>query len=593
MDNQRARRRLVAILAADVVGYSRLMSADESGTLAALKAHREELVDPAIAEHGGRLVKLMGDGALVEFPSVVDAVECAVAIQRGMVGRNTDLPEDRQIVFRIGINLGDIIIDGDDIYGDGVNVAARLEGLAPPGQVMISGKVFDEVRGKLDLDFRDLGVQSVKNIAEPIHVSQAALEGTEPRTALASSSLDTDLPLPDRASIAVLPFQNMSGDAEQEYFADGMVEEIITALSRFRWLLVIARNSTFAYKGQSVDVRRVSAELGVRYVMEGSVRKAGRRVRITGQLIDASSGAHIWADRFEGELEDVFEFQDRIAETVAGAVEPRLIKAETERSKRKRPDSLDAYDHYLRALQHLYKFDPDNNSAALALLEKAIALDPHFAPALAYTAWCYEQRLVQQWSSAKPTDRDDAVTLARAVLALDSEEAHALAMAGFVLLVVGRDAERGLTAVKRAFALTPNSTTVCWMAGVVHNFAGDPETALPILERALRLNPTDPQAHFVLSGLAMANLLLGRHAEAAEFARQSLVLHPDRLPPLWSLCAANAYLGHIDAAKSALSKILSLSPEATVARLQDQLPFTDAMSLQIVLEGLRKAGLPK
>ena len=591
MAEERVQRRLAAILAADVVGYSRLVGVDEAGTVTRLRTLRTEFIEPLIAEYSGRLVKLMGDGALVAFTSAIDAVECAVAMQRGVAERAAGEPGARRIRFRIGINVGDVIVDGDDLYGDGVNIAARLEGLAAPGQVLVSGKVFEEVRGKLDLDFHDLGAQAVKNIVAPIRVYQATSKRTGPRTAAPLSSLDTDPPLPDKASIAVLPFQNMSGDAEQEYFADGMVEEIITALSRFRWLLVIARNSTFAYKGRSVDVRHVSSELGVRYVMEGSVRKAGRRVRITGQLIDAATGTHIWADRFDGELEDVFDFQDRIAETVAGALEPRLIKAETERSKRKRPESLDAYDHYLRALQHLYKFDPDNNSAALSLLKKAIALDPHFAPALAYAAWCYEQRLVHRWPTSETNDREEALALARAVLALDSEEAHALAMAGFVLLAVGRDAERGLAAAKRAFALTPNSTTVCWMAGVVHNFAGDPETALPILERALRLSPTDPQAHFALSGLAMANLLLGRYAEAAAMAQRSLVLHPDRLPPLWASCAANAYLGRADAARMALSKLLSLAPEATVSRLQDQLPFTDAKSLQIVLEGFRKAGM--
>jgi adenylate cyclase len=582
----------MAMLAADVVGYSRLVGVDEAGTIARLRALRMEFIEPLVAQYRGRLVKLMGDGALVAFASAVDAVECAVALQGGVAEREAAEPEGRRIRFRIGVNVGDVIVDGDDLYGDGVNIAARLEGLAPPGHVLVSGKVFDEVRGKLTLDFHDLGAQAVKNIAEPIRIYQVTT-AMGPRMASPTSLLDTDPPLPDKASIAVLPFQNMSGDAEQQYFADGMVEEIITALSRFRWLLVIARNSTFTYKGRPVDVRRVSSELGVRYVMEGSVRKAGQRVRISGQLIDAATGAHIWADRFEGGLEDIFDFQDRIAETVAGALEPRLIKAETERSRRKRPESLDAYDHYLRALQHLYKFDPENNSAALALLEKAIALDPHFAPALAYAAWCYEQRLVHRWPSSKANDREDAVALARAVLALDSEESHALAMAGFVLLAVGRDAERGLAAAKRAFALTPNSTTVCWMAGVVHNFAGDPQSALPILERALRLSPTDPQAHFALSGLAMANLLLGRYTEAVEMAHRSLALHPDRLPPLWALCAANAWLGRTDAARMALSKLLSLAPETTISRLREQIPFTDPKSLQIVLEGFRKAGLPE
>ena len=348
MSGERVERRLTAILAADVAGYSRLMGQDEAGTLARLRAHRRELIDPKIAEHKGRIVKTTGDGILIEFPSVVEAVACAVAVQRGMAERNTPVPEDQRIVFRVGVNLGDIIVEGDDIHGDGVNVAARLEGIAEPGGICVSGIVHDQVRDKLDLTFEDMGETALKNIARPVRVYRVQLAPAE--TALTASSVKPTptLALPDKPSIAVLPFQNMSGDPEQEYFADGMVEEITTAIARLPWLFVIARNSSFTYKGKAVDVKQVGRELGVRYVLEGSVRKAGQQVRITGQLIDTATGAHIWADRIDGTLDDIFELQDQVASSVAGAIEPKLRLAESERASRKPTDSLDAYDLYLR-----------------------------------------------------------------------------------------------------------------------------------------------------------------------------------------------------------------------------------------------------
>jgi len=335
-------RRLAAILAADVAGYSRLMGADEEGTLAALKAIRSEVADPKVKEHRGRIVKTTGDGLLIEFSSVVDAVRCAVELQQGMTERNAEVRETRSIEFRIGINLGDIILDDDDIYGDGVNVAARLEALAEPSGICVSRVVRDQVRDKLDLTFEDLGEQTLKNIARPVHVWRVRLGPTE-------AVRFAPLPLPDKPSIAVLPFQNLSGDPEQEYFADGMVEEIITALSRIRWLFVIARNSSSTYKGRAVDVRQVARELGVRYVLEGSVRKASNRVRITAQLIEAETGAHLWADRFDGSLEDVFEFQDQVATNVAGVIEPALQASEIRRVARKPTSDLTAYDLCLRA----------------------------------------------------------------------------------------------------------------------------------------------------------------------------------------------------------------------------------------------------
>jgi adenylate cyclase len=378
LSGERVERRLAAILAADVAGYSRLMGHDEAGTLARLKALRRELIDPKIAEHKGRIVKTTGDGILIEFPSVVEAVACAVAVQQGMARHNAAVPQDQRIEFRVGINSGDVIVEDGDIHGDGVNIAARLEAFAKPGGICVSAMVQDQVRGRLDCTFEDTGEQSLKNIARPVRVYRVGATIGPPasgRQAGGTPAVQPALPLPDKPSIAVLPFQNMSGDPEQEYFADGMVEEIITALSRIRWLFVIARNSSFTYKGQAVDLKRVGRELGVRYVLEGSVRKSGNRVRITGQLIDALTGTHLWADRFDGSLEDVFDLQDKVASSVVGVIEPTLRQAEIERARRSRPDSLDAYDLYLRALARFYRYAKEDFDEAIALLQQALAID--------------------------------------------------------------------------------------------------------------------------------------------------------------------------------------------------------------------------
>jgi TolB-like protein/class 3 adenylate cyclase len=413
-------RRLAAILAADVAGYSRLMGEDEEGTLAALKAIRREVADPKIKEHHGRIVKTTGDGLLLEFASVVDAVRCAVEVQREMAERNADVPPDRRIELRMGINLGDIIKDGRDIYGDGVNVAARLEALAEPGGICVSRVVRDQVRDKLAFSFEDMGEQQVKNITRPIRVHRILLSTQPgPSKPVVGTATGPSLTLPDKPSIAVLPFQNMSGDPEQEYFADGMVEEIITALSRIRWLFVIARNSSFTYKGQSVDVKQVGRELGVRYVLEGSVRKAGQRVRITGQLIDATTGAHLWADRFDGSLEDIFELQDKVATSVAGVIEPTLQAAEILRSGERPTSDLTAYDLYLRALSHAYTWEKSDIITALDLLRQAIERDSHYGPALALAALCHYNLHVGGWTNDPDLNRREGVDLARQALSVN------------------------------------------------------------------------------------------------------------------------------------------------------------------------------
>ncbi len=578
MARQRPKRRLAAILAADVVGYSRLMRADEAGTHAELKALRAELFEPKIAEYGGRIVKTTGDGTLIEFPSAVDAVQSAVDVQR--------LLRDHRLELRIGINLGDVIVDDEEIYGDGVNVAARIEGLAEPGGISVSGSVHEQVKDKLDLRFDDTGPQEVKNIDEPVRVYRISLDGEA-----APPPLDDAPPLPDKPSIAVLPFENMSGDPEQEYFADGMVEEIITALSRLSWLFVIARNSSFIYKGRAVDIRQVARELGVRYVLEGSVRKAGKRVRLTGQLINATTGGHIWADRFDGEIEDIFDLQGRITESVVGAIEPRLRKAEIERSRRKRPDSLDAYDLYLRSLPKLYTMSPDDNAEALDLLERALALDDQFAPALAGAAWCREQRFFRRWPTARDDDLEIALALSRAALAVDSEDANSIALAAFVLAVVGRDLDAGWAAAARALELNPNTASVCWGAGWVLVLMGDHAEAIAVFKRALRLSPSDPLGHFMLNGIGLAQLLQGRHAEALETANRSAALNTELDVTYWVMAPALGYLGRTEEAGRAISKLRSLAPAASISHFRQRLPFRDENDLEVVLEGFRRAGL--
>ena len=459
-------RRLAAILAADVVGYSRLIGADEEGTLNRLKAIRAELVDPGSPLHHGRVFKTTGDGLLVEFASVVDALRCAVGVQAGMAGRNAGVASDQRIELRIGIHQGDIVVEDGDIFGDGVNISARLEGLAEAGGICVSARVQEDAAGKLALTFEDIGEQNLKNIARPLRVYRVRAEPpvAQPVTAL---------PLPDKPSIAVLPFQNMSGDPEQEYFADGMVEEIITALSRIRWLFVIARNSTFTYKGQTVDVKQVGRELGVRYVLEGSVRKGGNRVRITGQLIDALTGTHLWADRFDGLIEDVFELQDKIAVSVAGVIEPALQAAEMRRSAARPTTDLTAYDLYLRALAVFYPLSKEGIAEALRLFDQAIAIDPKYGPPLSWAAICHLRLVSDGWAEAPETNRRKASDLARQALQVAENDPGILANAAFALAYFGEDIGAMIGLVDRALALNPSFARGWYLSGLLRNFAGD------------------------------------------------------------------------------------------------------------------------
>jgi adenylate cyclase len=582
-----ATRRLAAILAADVAGYSRLMGADEEGTLERLKALRRELVDPKIAERHGRIVKTTGDGMLVEFPSVVDAVRCAVAVQQAMPERNISVGADDRIELRIGINLGDVIVEGDDLYGDGVNIAARIEALADAGGVFVSNTVHDQVRDRLPFVFEDLGEQQVKNIARPVRVYRVRDAAAKSPSAAAQPAL----PLPDKPSIAVLPFANMSGDPDQEYFADGMVEEIITALSRIRWLFVIARNSSFTYKGLAVDVKQVGRELGVRYVLEGSVRKAGGRVRITAQLIDALSGAHLWADRFDGSLEDVFELQDRVAISVAGVIEPTLRQAEIERARRKRPDSLDAYDLYLRALPFAYTSMPEDADKALGFLEQAIKLEPDFAVAHAIIAWCQEQRYLRGGldEDAKAT----ALRHARLAIAAGGDDATALAIAGLVIgFLEPREYEIAGSAFDRALALSNSSALALGFSAVTRAWHGESAIAIEQAEQALRLSPFDAMSNLRYMAIAIGHFVAGRFEESAAAASRAIQANPRFSPPYWMRAASLANLGRIDDAEAVAQQLLKVQPHFTIGSITAA-PFANREILDALGNALRRVGLPE
>jgi adenylate cyclase len=584
-------RRLAAILAADVAGYSRLMGADEEGTLAALKAYRREVIDLKLTEHRGRVVRIIGDGLLVEFASVVAAVRWAVEVQRAMGERNSGLPRDKRIEFRMGINAGDIIIDGIDIWGDGVNVAARLEALAEPGGICVSSRVQEDVHGSVEVVFEDIGEQQLKNIARPVRVYRVHLNGAAKTAPAVQPS--------HKPSIVVLPFNNMSGDPEQEYFADGMVEEITTALSRTRWLFVIARNSSFTYKGRAVDVKQVGRELGVRYALEGGVRKAADRVRITAQLIDASTGAHLWADRFDGSLEHIFELQDQVTASVVGAIAPRLEQAEVERAKHKPTESLDAYDYFLRGIASLHSWTKESNDEALRLFNKAIELDPDFASAYGMASWCYVRRKGSRWMTDRVQETAEAARLGRRAVELGWDDPVALAWGGFSLAYVVHDVEVGATLIDRALLLNPNLAEAWHFSGWVRIYLGEPEIAIEHLTHAMRLSPVDPLTFVALMAIAFAHFFAGRYEDASSWAEKALAASPPRLrekavyhPALLIAAASNALAGRLEEAQNAIAQSRQISPTAHISNLKNQIPLRRPDDLVRYAEGLRKAGLP-
>ena len=596
MSREHVERRLAAILAADVAGSCRLIGIDEEGALAQLKALRKTLFDPKISDHRGRIVKNTGDGALVEFGSVVDALRCAVEIQRGMAEQNIDVPQVKRIEFRIGIHVGDIVIEENDIFGDGVNIAVRLEEIAEPGGISISDDARRQIRCKVDITFEDMGSQSLKNIAEPIRawrVRIAAISSPAMVTNLSSETAQP-LPLPDKPSIAVLPFQNMSGDPEQEYFADGMVEDIITGLSRSKSLFVIARHSTFTYKGKAVDIKQVGRELGVRYVLEGSVRKAGNRVRISGQLIDAATGKHIWADRFDSQLDNIFDLQDRVTMNVIGALSPQLERAEIERAKRKPTESLQAYDYYLRALACFQKFTREANIEALKLTEIASGIDPEFAAAYALGARCYVQRKTFGWRiDTAAQEIAEARRLARRAIELDRDDPSVLARAGNALAFLVGEVEEGAALVARAITLDPNLATARHWSGWVHLYLGDVDAAIEQFEVASRLSPLDPRIFMVQTGLAYAHFFAGRNADATLWATTALRQQPNYRSAQFILAACQAMSGRIEEAREICARLMQSNPTLRISRMRDRIVFRRAQDIDRLAEAFRIAGMPE
>jgi len=587
---ERVERRLAAILCADVVGYSRLMGADEEKTLAVLKSHRRELIDPLIEQHRGRIFKTTGDGMLIEFASVVDAVRCAVVMQQGMEDRSANVAESGRIRFRIGINLGDIMVDEGDMFGDGVNVAARIEALAAPGEICVSASVREQIGEKLPIGFADFGEHGVKNIARPVRVYRV-VKGIEPPAGTADDRTSKPLALPeDRPSVAVLPFANMSGDAEQEYFVDGIVEDIITGLSRIKWLHVIARNSTFLYKGRAIDVKQVGRELGVRYVLEGSLRKAGNRVRLTAQLIETASDRHVWAERYDRALDDIFAVQDEITLSVVGYIEPSLRQAEIERAKRKRPDSLDAYDLYLRALPYAMVFMPGDADKALPLLRQSLELEPGFAAAHAAAAWCHEQRYLR--GGLDPADKTAALAHARAALEAGADDAGTLATAGFVIGLVDHDYDTAMNAIDRGLAMTPSSALALSLGSVILGHAGRTAEAIDYAERALRWCPLDRTVNVPYVGLGIAHCAAGDWEAAIPACGKCEQANPRFSLPYFLRAAALSQLGRIEEAKVAAQRGLELEPGFTVSGFV-RAHTGRADIWEPIGDALRRLGLPE
>jgi TolB-like protein len=585
MAEERAQRRLAAILAADVVGYSRLIGTDEEGTLAALKALRRELIDPKVEQHHGRVVKTTGDGALIEFASVVDAVRCAVDVQRGAAERNAGVRPDKPIEFRIGINVGDVVIDGDDILGDGVNIAARLEGLADPGGILVSRAVRDQVRDRVELAFEDLGERELKNIARLVRVYRIQA----PAELMAEVARGEALPLPDKPSIAVLPFTNMSGDAEHEYFADGIAEDIITGLSRLRWLFVIARNSSFTYKDRHVDVRQVGRELGVRYILEGSVRKSGNRVRVTGQLVEAETGNHLWAERYDRASDDVFVIQDEITESVIGCIHPELYAAEHGRLKRKPPQSLDAWESFVRGLFLYSEHSNKGTKEALDMLARAIELDGNYSQAHGLRAVCLAWRAYQGWEDRGTAFAKVAEAANRSV-ACDPREPWGHLAQGFVAMANMRNAD-AVGAFSRAINASPNFAYAHGLLGSAHAAGGRPEQAIECIDHGVRLSPRDIFSDEYHLYYAFAYFQAGRYAEAASAALLGIQQRPDH-PILYAMAAASCGLGgETDKAKALVRQLTGLVPNALASDFE-KFYYCRQEDRSRLASGLRSGGLP-
>lgn len=579
-----AKRKLAAILSADVAGFSRLMGQNDRATLEALKALRVTMTR-YVEAHDGRVVNAPGDAILAEFTSAVEAVQAAAEIQASLAEQGADLPEDRRMRVRIGINLGDVLVEPDGtLYGDGVNIAARMEGLAEPGAICVSSKVVDEVEGKTDLSFQTIGKHEVKNIARPVHAYRVVSETAAP------TASEEPAAIPDKPSIAVLPFDNMSGDPEQAYFSDGISEDIITDLSKISGLLVIARNSSFAYRGKSVSVPRMASELGVRYVVEGSVRRAGDRVRITAQLIDSSTGGHLWAERYDRDLTDIFAVQDEVTQQIVSALALNLTKDEQERLARRGTDHVEAYEYFLRGREQAWLHTRQGTAQARSLLERAIELDPGFAAAVAELAFTHVQDYVIRWSASPEQSLDLADDLARRAVALDDTESRAHRALALVHLWK-RQHEEAIAEAERAIVLAPGSAEGYGILGHIVHYAGRSKESVALIDELMRLDPHYPDLwlHF----LAQAHFALEQYAEAIDALRRRVSRRPDSDISHVLLAASYGHLGRRDEAQREWSEALRINPTYSLEDRRQVLPYRDPADFDRMVDGLRKAGLPE
>ncbi|AJD44328.1 adenylate cyclase 5 (plasmid) [Rhizobium gallicum bv. gallicum R602sp] len=584
-------RKLAAILAADVVGYSRLTGADEERTLARLRALRSDLIDPTIAVHNGRVIKRTGDGALVEFRSVVDAVRCAMEVQNGMLERNAGVPQERRIEFRIGIHLGDVVEESDgDLMGDGVNIASRLEGVAAPGAICLSEDAYRQVKARLDLSVSDLGNTKLKNIAEPIRVYSLRVGTAEAKATANSESATSRLATvpPPKLSIAVLPFANMSGDVEQEYFADGISEDIITALSKLPQLFVIARNSSFTFKGKNVHVQEVGRNLGVRYVLEGSVRRSGNRVRITAQLIDAASGGHLWAERFDRDLTDIFAVQDDVTQQIVDALAINLTEGDRQRMAPEHTGNVEAYDYFLRGRELWHRLTKETNIAARDLLQRAIELDPNFASAHAFLALTHVLDYLNGWSPSPPSSREQAEELARRAVALDDRDPRAHWALSIVELYSRRH-DMAISEAQHAIILNPNFAEGHVSLGEALYYSGRPDEALKHFDEAKVLNPYFPDV--LLHFQALASFQLGRYEQAVGLLKERLTRNPVTDVSRALLASSYGHLCRFDEARAAWQEVLRVNPDYSLEYRRKVLPYKNPADFELVVDGLRKAGL--
>jgi adenylate cyclase len=591
LPSERVERRLAAVLATDVAGYSRLMGRDEERTLAQLKTFRKQLINPGVATHRGRIVKTTGDGMLVEFASAVDAARCAVEVQQEIAKQNAGVSPELRIEFRIGIHVGDIIIDDNDIFGDGVNIAARLEGIAEPGGVCISDDAHRQIRGKIDIAFEDLGEQTLKNITEPMRAWRVRLGEDPPALRSRTSALKVqDLALPDKPSIVVLPFDNISAEPGQDYLADGIVEAITAALSCIRSFFVIARSSAFTYKGRAKNARDIGKELGVAYLLEGSVQKAGNRLRIIVQLIETEGGAHVWSSRFDGAIDDFFDLEDRITEQVAGALQPSIRIAEIERSRRKRPQDLGSYDYTMRAMPHVWALEKEESAKGLELLEKALAIDPEYPLALSLAGWCHAQRSVYNWADDIAVSQAMARSLAERAAEMSGDDPVILAVLGAVHTFV-RNHGTARILLERAVTLDPNAAWAWSRLGWLENYADQPQKAIGNFERALRLSPIDPMNFNNYVGIGSAHEIAQEYDEAAALYRRALEERPNASWIYRNLASVLSGAGRVEEAQQVFAKLMRCYPDLTISRFKQAMVFSPAV-LNRMAENLRTLGLP-